>query len=121
MRQLTPSDWSVPSELDGWISDINEEDQGSTFFHYPDPKNQRNDIKKSSVQEVNSSDIFSNAKDGGTPMKIFMAIDDDDNVTNIYQAVGDPMKDIATTLKDAANLLYSAHYGLMMELVYGAF
>ncbi len=47
----TNTDWSLPTELGQWISEIEATDSSSTFFRYPVTKDKEKDKQKSVIRE----------------------------------------------------------------------
>lgn len=119
LKQIADTDWATtPNELDEWIYNIDEADRSSTFFRYPVTKNLIGDIKKSSIQEATPEEVLASHKANSKPVKVLMVVDDNDSVINTHQFINEPMSDLSFALKNTADLLSGAHFGLMAELVY---
>lgn len=122
LRRIARTDWTaIPTELDEWIAAIDAADRTSTFFRYPVTRDRDADVTKSSVQEVCPEEVLAEVRAGGKPAKILMLVDDgDENIVGMYGLTGsESMSKIIATLKEAAEMLSGAHFGMMAELVYG--
>jgi hypothetical protein len=64
----TNTDWSLPTELGQWISEIEATDSSSTFFRYPVTKDKEKDKQKSVIREDDYDALLSRMEQryGGT-------------------------------------------------------
>lgn len=115
----TSTDWSFPSKLDAYISDIEATDSTSTFFRYPFTKHRDQDNNKSIHKEGNFDSIVAGIGEGSKPLKAFLVMDENDDVVNAYHYDDELAKAMTATLKSAADLLYGYHAAMRWELTGG--
>jgi hypothetical protein len=51
-------EWTVPSELDGWITTIEKTDPASTYYRYPANRDPNEDKNKSPFKETPPAEMF---------------------------------------------------------------
>lgn len=115
----TKADWSFPSEFDEWIKIIEENDSASTFFRYPVSKNDLKDKEKDSMKEASVESLTQDASSQRKPMIELLVKDNDGNAVNLYRLDDEPVKEIATAIKNAAEMLYNLHAAMRSELCKG--
>lgn len=120
IQSMSKTDWTaIPTELDGWIEQIEKHDRMSTFFRYPVTRNQEGDSEKSAWKEVSPNDLAASLNAGKNATKSFVLVDDNYNVVSAYQYDDESMKQLHDALKGAADLLSGAHCGMRVELAGG--
>lgn len=119
LNTKTRTDWSFPSELDNWISKIEMTDSSSTFFRYPATKDKTKDKEKSVIREDDFESMISKIKVGTKPLKAFLVLDEDDQITQAFSHDDTQSQEIMVTLKEVANILDGYHAALVGELTRG--
>ncbi len=115
----TRTDWSFPSKLDAWISDIDATDSTSTFFRYPFTKHRDQDDNKSVHKEGNFESMVAGIGEGAKPLKAFLVVDENNEVVKAFNFDDELAKSMTATLRDAADLMYGCHAAMRMELTGG--
>jgi hypothetical protein len=115
----TRTDWSFPSKLDAWISDIEATDSTSTFFRYPVTKHRNQDGNKSVHKEGNFKSLVAGIGEGSKPLKAFLVVDENDEVVKAFHYDDELAKSMTATLRSAADLLYGYHAAMRWELTGG--
>ena len=120
IRANAITDWTtIPPELDGWITAINDADSRSTMFRYPVTSDAQLDAEKSSFKQGNPVDVANSLADESTPPQFVLAVKNDDNeIVDTYVHDRDPMASVADALNQCAELLSGTHYGLLADLVF---
>ena len=122
MCKFDSADWNIPEKLDAAIAFIDQTDATSTYYRYPDPRDEVGDMEKSNFKEVSFADAF--------PME---APPREDNAANVMLAVENEagefvrgfVLDDSTEKKATAALLYAKeelsnfHAMMRMELTEG--
>ena len=120
LDSIAKSDWSViPAELDGWISTIEQIDSTSTFFRYPAIKDRDADKEKSSSKESCHLDVFSKMWWGEKYTKALFVLNDNHEIVDTYEFNKIPLKKLQEALRNAAEMLSVAHFGMRHELAEG--
>jgi len=65
-------DWTIPAELDDWITTIEKTDPGSTYYRYPANRDSNEDKMKSPFKETGQNDIFPPDLPEGKKVKAFV-------------------------------------------------
>lgn len=123
IRNLTPTNWSVPQELTEQINAIDACDEGSTYFRYPKSKGTSVDAEKSGCLPADPARIISEMNErsvNGEKGKLVLGLkDEDDNIVEVFAMEEEPLPDLRDALVGAASLMSGACTGLQMELVDG--
>ena len=120
IAEYSDSDWAnLPTELDSQITTIGNLDEKSTFLRYPDMKNRGNEQEKSSFQEGTIPEIFRRLAPGNEYSKAFVSVDENDNISEIYQLNNNPLVELTKALKNVASLFEGAHLGMRVEFANG--
>ena len=115
----TRTDWSFPSKLDAWISDIDATDSTSTFFRYPFTKHRNQDDNKSIHKEGNFDSMVAGIGEGAKPLKAFLVVDENNEVVKAFHFDDELAKSMTATLRNTADLLYGCHAAMRGELTGG--
>lgn len=113
------SDWSFSAEFDTWITEIDATDSTSTFFRYPVTKHAENDKNKWAHKKGNFEDMISKIGEGSKPLKAFLVLGENDEITSAFQHDDELSKAMFITLKSAADYLYCFHAAMRWELTGG--
>lgn len=116
----TNTDWSFPTELGQWISEIEATDSSSTFFRYPVTKDKEKDKQKSVIREDDYDALLSRMGQHQKPTKTLLMLDQHDNVIETFSHDDTQAKEIIHTLKQVAEILSNCHAALVGELTGGA-
>lgn len=116
----TNTDWSLPTELGQWISEIEATDSSSTFFRYPVTKDKEKDKQKSVIREDDYDALLSRMGQHQKPTKTLLMLDQHDNVVETFSHDDTQAKGIIGTLKQVAELFSNCHAALVGELTGGA-
>jgi hypothetical protein len=123
LERNTNTDWSLPLQLDKWISDIEDYDSSSTYFRYPITKckgdNKDKDLQKSAMKEDNYLSIMSRMGSGQKPVKAFFIMNEDDEVTQAFFHDDGAAISIMNTLKETCQVFHDCHAALRGELTNG--
>ncbi len=119
LEKKTRTDWSFPGELDDWISKIEATDSSSTFFRYPVTKDKAKDKEKSAIREDDFQSMLAKTKSGAKPLKAFLVLDSDDQVTQAFSHDDTQSQEIVAILQEVAKVLYGCHAALVGELTGG--
>ena len=122
IKSTAKTDWtSVPVEIDGMISLINDADESSAMFRYPVTLDPANDAKKSAFKKVDPEQAISAAKNrdiSGKPgVKILALTNDDDEIVEMFMHDSDAMLDVFDALKHVTERLSGAHVGMRYEFL----
>lgn len=115
----TRTDWSFPSKLDAWISDIDATDSTSTFFRYPFTKYRDQDDNKSIHKEGNFDSMVAGIGEGAKPLKAFLVVDENNEVVKAFNFDDELAKAMTAKLRGAADLMYGFHAAMRAELTGG--
>lgn len=117
---ITHNNWAdIPSELKDAIVDVAKVDDTSTYFRYPSMKDDQANNHKSAWQETRSVEINKSNTTKDRPIKVFVEVNDQDEVEHIYKFNFDPIEKISKSVQTAATILQGAHLGLRVELANG--
>ncbi|WP_153117486.1 hypothetical protein [Rhodocyclus tenuis] len=119
LEEKTRTDWSFPVELDDWIKKIETTDSSSTFFRYPVTKDKIKDKEKSAIREDDFENMLAKAKSGSKPLKAFLVLDSDDQVTQAFSHDDSQSQETMAILKEVSHVLYGCHAALVGELTGG--
>lgn len=120
LREISRTDWSkVPAGLEEDLRKIESIDPASTFFRYPDFKNPAADREKSDWKRVRADEILERAKPGDPPIKAFLLLDTDDNISSAFVHDTRERSEIHTVFRRAAEHLSSVPLALRMEIAGG--
>lgn len=116
-------DWSFPSELDGWIEEIERLDPRSTFFRYPNPRTPSDDRPKAAMASGSPLEIAKRVKqssDQGPKQFIVLMDNDDGEVVKSYYYAGEPLAHFARTPKAAVEMFHGLHAATRAEVCGGS-
>lgn len=119
LENHTRTDWVFAPELDRWISEIERQDSTSTFFRYPVTKHGDRDKDKSVMKADSHLNIMSRMGPGQPYQKVFLVLDEQDEVSQAYYYDDERAKGIIETLAQACDELYACHAALRAELTGG--
>jgi hypothetical protein len=101
------------------MSEIDATDSSSTFFRYPVTKHADKDEAKSTMKSEDYRSIIARMGPGAPPQKMFVVLDQDDNVVNAYRMDRTQSLEILGVLKKAAECMYGCHAAMRGELTAG--
>lgn len=111
-------------EVDRWISIIEKYDPISTYFRYPNPKNQKSDSLKSAMSAVQPDENgnFSMQLTPKDQKKSFVLIEDNEHgeVSKACYFPGEPLSEFSVALEKSADLFYGLHAAMRALLCGGA-
>ena len=114
------TDWStIPASLDDDLKQIDSIDPGSTYFRYPNFKSPPADRAKSDWKDASVGEVFAKMKPGSPPVKAFLLLDTDDNISSAFVNETGERSEIHERLRRAAEHLSCVPTGLRMELAGG--
>lgn len=119
LHAKTRTTWNFPSEFGTWISEIDATDSSSTFFRYPVTKHADKDEAKSTMKSEDYRIIKARMEPEAPPQKMFVVLDQDDNVVNTYRMDRTQSLEILAVLRNAAECMYGCHAAMRGELTGG--
>ena len=119
LRMKTRTTWDFPSEFTKWLAEIDATDSSSTFFRYPVTKHVDKDEAKSTMKSEDYRSIIARMGPGVPPQKMFVVLDQDDNVVNSYRMDRSQALEILGVLQKAAECMYGCHAAMRGELTGG--
>ena len=119
LRTKTKTTWDFPSEFANWISEIDATDSSGTFFRYPVTKHAVKDEAKSSMKSEDYRSIIARMGSGAPPQKMFVVLDQDDNIMSAYRMDRTQSLEILAVLQKAAECMYGFHAAMRGELTAG--
>lgn len=120
LRTNTNTDWTFPSDLPDWIKHIEATDSSSTYFRYPVTRHGEKDKEKSAIHRDSLDNMLSSISDRKTPLKAFLILDQNDNVTEAFGYDASSSQDMILILRQVAETLSNCHAALVGELTGGA-
>ena len=119
LRTKTRTTWDFPSEFSNWLAEIDATDSSSTFFRYPVTKHADKDETKSTMKCEDYQSIIARMGPGSPPQKMFVVLDQDDNVVSSYRM--DRTHSLAKlgVLQKAAECMSDCHAAMRGELTDG--
>ena len=119
LRTKTRTTWDFPPEFSTWMADIDATDSSSTFFRYPVTKHATKDETKSTMKSEDYRSIIARMGPDAPPQKMFVVLDQDDNVVNAYRMDRTQSLEILGVLQKAAECMYGCHAAMRGELTAG--
>ena len=114
------TDWlAIPPALPAGIAVIDAADASSTFFHYPDKRTPGADRAKSSWKATTPEAALEAMHSASQPRKWFVLTGPGDQISRMYEHDPNPLPQLASALREVADLLSGAHLGLRVELANG--
>jgi len=104
--------WDVPRELDEAIAIIDETDSRSTYYRYPDLRDEKADLEKSNFKEVPVSELFSSGQGQQQPAVLFAIKNDEGDFTRAF-ALDDNTEQRATSALLAADKEMDEFHAMM--------
>lgn len=119
LKANTRTQWEFPEGFSDWIASIDSTDSSSTFFRYPVTKHADRDQEKSSMKPDDYRSIIARMGPDSPPQKMFVVLDEEDNVVQAYRRDDTASKAILEVLRQAADCLYGCHAAMRVELAGG--
>jgi len=119
LKETTRTDWSLPAEVDEWVSLVQNSDPTSTFFRYPLTRNPKLDATKSSMKPITPEELRDRMHSGGKPVSAFVVLDNDDNIVQSFAYDETTLVRVGEALKKLVDLLFGAHAAMRAELCRG--
>ena len=119
LRTKTRTTWDFPPEFADWVTEIDATDSSSTFFRYPVTKHVDKDETKSTMKSEDYRSIIARMSPGAPPQKLFVVLDQDENVVNSYRMDRTQSLAILAILQKTAECMYGCHAAMRGELTDG--
>ena len=114
-------DWSFPDDVEKWVDEIESKDPRSTFFRYPNLKDNEADEIKAVTREGSPADLVERLKNSDKDSKqtIFAYKNDQGELLGGYYYTGDSLAEFKNILKECVDLFYGLHAALRAEVCGG--
>ena len=119
LRTKTRTTWDFPQDFANWMGEVDATDSSSTFFRYPVTKHADKDEAKSTMKSEDYRSIIARIGPSAPPQKMFVVLDQDENVVNAFRMDRTQSLAILGVLQKAAECMYGCHAAMRGELTAG--
>jgi hypothetical protein len=120
LKEITRVNWTLPAEMEDWVSIVQNSDPISTFFRYPLPRNPQMDVTKSSMKPITPDELQRRTSSGEKPVRAFVVFDNDDNIVQSFAYDDTTLDTVGEALVQLVELLYGFHAAMRGELCGGS-
>jgi hypothetical protein len=119
MSRLSSANWSIPKELDEAVALIEATDSRSTYYRYPDLRDEKANAAKSNFKEIAVSDLFTDTEPEQKPAMILAVTNEAGEFVRTFMLDDDTEKLAAKALLFAKTALDEFHAMMRYELTGG--